>query len=51
MYSNSSHQALFLIGVLVHLNNSEIETDLHPKLTDKHEYLFKTSCQPILLYL
>lgn len=49
MYANFSHQTLSLIEVLVHLNNSQIESDLHPKLSDKHQYLFKTSCQPILL--
>ena len=30
----------------VHLINNHIETDLHTKPTDKHQYLLKTSCHP-----
>ena len=40
-YSNSSHQSLPFLDVHVHLNNSPIETDLHTKPTDKHQYLLK----------
>ena len=45
-YSNSSHQSLPFLYVQDHLDNSLIETDLHTKPTDKHQYLLKTSCHP-----
>ena len=44
-YSNSSHQTLPFLDVQVHLNsNNHIQTDLHTKPIDKHQYLLKTSC-------
>ena len=45
-YSNSLHQTLPFLDVQVHLNNKQIQTDLHTKPTDKHQYLLKTSCHP-----
>ena len=45
-YSNSLHQTLPFLDVQVHLINNHIQTDLHTKATDKHQYLFKTSCHP-----
>ena len=45
-YSNSSHQTLPFLDVQVHLSNNHIQTDLHTKPTDKHQYLLKTSCHP-----
>ena len=45
-YSNSPHQTLPFLDVQVHLSNNHIETDLHTKPTDKHQYLLKTSCHP-----
>ena len=41
-YSNSSHQTLPFLDVQVHLSNNHIQTDLHTKPTDKHQYLLKT---------
>ena len=38
--------ALPFLDVLVHLNNNQIQTDLHTKPTDKHQYLLKSSCHP-----
>ena len=45
-YSDSPSQTLPFLDVQVHLNNNQIQTDLHTKPTDKHQYLFKTSCHP-----
>ena len=45
-YSNSLHQTLPFVDVQVHLINNHIQTDLHTKPTDKHQYLLKTSCHP-----
>ena len=45
-YSNSLHQTLPFLDVKVHLINNHIQTDLHTKPTDKHQYLLKTSCHP-----
>ena len=45
-YSNSLHQTLPFLDVQVHLINNHIETDLHTKPTNKHQYLLKTSCHP-----
>ena len=45
-YSNSLHQTLPFLDVQVHLINNHIETDLHTKPADKHQYLLKTSCHP-----
>ena len=45
-YSNSSNQALPFLDVKVHLSNNQIQTDLHTKPTDKHQYRLKTSCHP-----
>ena len=45
-YSNSSNQSLPFLDVQVHLNNGQIQTDLHTKPTDKHQYLLKSSCHP-----
>ena len=45
-YSNSLHQTLLFLDVQVHFNNKQIQTDLHTKPTDKHQYLLKTSCHP-----
>ena len=45
-YSNSPHQTLPFLDVQVHLSNNHIETDLHTKPTDKHQYLLKTTCHP-----
>ena len=45
-YSNSLHQTLPLLDVQVHLINNHVQTDLHTKLTDKRQYLLKTSCHP-----
>ena len=45
-YSDSPNQTLPFLDVQVHLNNNQIQTDLHTKPTDKHQYLFKTSCHP-----
>ncbi|XP_078374399.1 uncharacterized protein LOC144657936 [Oculina patagonica] len=45
-YSISSHQALPFLDVQVHLSNNHIQTDLHTKPTDKHQYLLRTSCHP-----
>ena len=47
-YSNSSHQTLPFLDVQVHLNNKQIQTNLHTKPTDKHQYLLKTFCHPVL---
>ena len=30
----------------VHLNNNQVQSDLHTKPTDKHQYLLKSSCHP-----
>ena len=46
IYPNSPHQTLPFLDVQVHLSNNHIETDLHTKPTDKHQYLLKTSCHP-----
>ena len=45
-YSNSSNQSLPFLDVQVHLNYNQIQTDLQPKPTDKHQYLLKSSCHP-----
>ena len=45
-YSNSSNQSLPFLDVQVHLNNNQIQTDLHTKPTDKYQYLLKSSCHP-----
>ena len=45
-YSNFLHQTLSFLDVQVHLINNHIETDLHTKPTDKHQYLLKTWCHP-----
>ena len=45
-YSNSSNQSLSFLDVQVNLNNNQIQTDLHTKPTDKHQYLLKSSCHP-----
>ena len=45
-YSNSLRQTLPFLDVQVHLINNHIQTDLHTKPTDKHQYLLKTSCHP-----
>ena len=45
-YSNSLHQTLPFLDVQVHLINNHIQTDLHTKPTNKHQYLLKTSCHP-----
>ena len=45
-YANSLYQTLPLLDVPVHLINNYIQTDLHTKPTDKHQYLLKTSCHP-----
>ena len=42
----SLHQTLPFLDVQVHLINNDIQTDLHTKPTDKHQYLLKTSCHP-----
>ena len=47
-YANSLHQTLPFLDVQVHLINNHIQTDLHTKPTDKHQYLLKTSCHPKL---
>ena len=39
-------ETLPFLDVQVHLINNHIETDLHKKPTDKHQYLLKTSCHP-----
>ena len=41
-YSNSSHQSLPFLDLHVYLDNSPVETDLHTKPTDKHQYFLKT---------
>ena len=46
-YSNSSNQSLPFLDVQVHLNNNQIQTDLHTKPTDIHQYLLKSSCYPV----
>ena len=45
-YSSSRNQTLPFLDVQVHLHNNEIQTDLHTKPTDKHQYLLKSSCHP-----
>ena len=45
-YSNAPHQTLPFLDVQVHLSNNHIQTALHTKPTDKHQYLLKTSCHP-----
>ena len=45
-YSISSHQTISFLDVQVQLSNNQIQTDLHTKPTDKHQYLLKTSCHP-----
>ena len=45
-YSNSPNQSLPLLDVHVHLNNNQIQTDLHSKPTDNHQYLLRTTCHP-----
>ena len=45
-YSNSLHQTLPFLDVQVHLINNHVETALHTKPTDKHQYLLNTSCRP-----
>ena len=45
-HRDSPHQTLPFLDVQVHLSNNHIETDLHTKPTDKHQYLLKTSCHP-----
>ena len=42
-HSNSSNQSLPFLDVQVHLNNNQIQTDLHTKPTGKHQYLLKSS--------
>ena len=37
-YSNSPNQTLPFLDVQVHLNNNQIQNDLHTKPTDKHQY-------------
>ena len=43
-YSNTSNQSLPFLDVLVHLSKNQIQTDLHTKPTDKHQYLLMSSC-------
>ena len=45
-YFNFLHLTLPFLDVKVHLINNHIQTDLHTKLTDKHQYLLKISCHP-----
>ena len=45
-YSNSLHQTLPFPDVQIYLINNHIQTDLHTKPTDKHQFLLKTSCHP-----
>ena len=45
-HSSSLHQTFPFSDVQVHLINNHIQTDLHAKPTDKHQYLLKTSCHP-----
>ena len=45
-YSSSRNQTLPFLDVQVHLHNDEIQTDLHTKPTDKHQYLLISSCHP-----
>ena len=45
-YSVSLHQSLPFLDVQVHLSNNQIHPDLHPKPTDKHQYLLKSSFHP-----
>ena len=40
------YSSLPFLYVQVDLNNSQIETDLHTKPTDKYQYLLKTFCHP-----
>ena len=40
------YSSLPFLYVQVDLNNSQIETDLHTKPSDKHQYLLKTFCHP-----
>ena len=41
-----SHENINYLDVQVINNNGKIETDLYTKPTDKHQYLFHTSCHP-----
>ena len=41
-----SRQNISYLDVQVINNNGVIETDLYTKPTDKHQYLFHTSCHP-----
>ena len=45
-YSSSPYQTPPFLDVQVHLRNNHIQTDLHTKPTDKHQYLLKISCHP-----
>ena len=45
-HSRSLHQTLLFLDVQVHLISNDIQTDLHKKPTDKHQYLLKASCHP-----
>jgi len=45
-YYSSLHKALSFPDVQVHLIKNHIQTNLHTKPTDKHQYLLKTSCRP-----
>ena len=44
--SSFSRTDIPFLDVHVHLRNGHIETDLHVKPTDKHQYLLKSSCHP-----
>ena len=43
-YSNSLHQTLPFLDVKVHLINNHIQTGLHTKPTDKHQYTSMAWC-------
>ena len=45
-YSNSLHQTLPFLDIQVHLINNHIQTDVHTKTTERHQYLLRTSCHP-----
>ena len=45
-YLNFRLRTLPFLEVQVHFINNHIQTDLHTKPTEKHQYLLKTSCHP-----
>ena len=47
--SNHSLTNVPFLDVMVSIKDGLIETDLYTKPTNKHQYLFSSSCHPIII--